>query len=408
MTRKKKAIFPILVACMLVGAWYALPKQDHVSNVDGDIDTFIQAVMEEAAIPGMGIVVIRNGETELRRAYGFSDVEHQEPVSLDTPFSIASISKPILGIAMLQLAERGQLDLDADINIYLPFHIDNPKVEGEIITARHLATHTSGIGDYYNPSTFAENLDSPVSLKQHIEALLLADGAKYDSGKYYLPHSPGNIREYSNLGAGVAGLLVESISGTHLTEFSQKNLFHPLGMTNSGWLLSDFNLDDLAVPYDVEQCIPYVGLCADASSPILNAIITKLFNPPIEYKRFISRPHAGNPQYPDGGVRTSVSDLEKLMHAILGTGNDENVISRFVRNEMVRKQLSPRVDERQRFFWRDDQQNRPGHKGADIGVFTSMRFDLAKKDAVIIVMNRGVDMASDRVMDRLNDRLWSL
>ncbi len=401
---RKIVMFVSFAIVAVLATWLVIPKQKAISEHHNDIDEFILDVMEEAAIPGMGIAVIRNGNTELIRAYGFADIEKKKPATIDTPFNIASISKPIMGIAILQLAERGHLNLDDDINTYLPFKIDHPSASSAHISIRQLATHTSGIADFYDPKTYSHNADSNISLKEHVEKLLVASGSDY-----YLPNPPGTTREYSNLGAAVAGLIVESTSGQSLSEYSRENIFLPLGMADTGWLLADFEgLGGLAVPYEVEQCIPYISICANWKSPIKNGIISELFNPPIDYKTFQRHPHYGNPQYPDGGIRTSINDLNTLILALLDSDDGDTVFSDSLKGEMLAKQLTDDIDERQRFFWRDNLQGRIGHKGADIGVFSSLYFDPVKKDAVIIVMNRGVDMASDRAMDKLSRRLWSM
>lgn len=405
---KKITMSISLVVAAILAAWFVLPKQKHATNDGGDIDTFVRGVMEEAAIPGMAIAVIRNGQEKLIHAYGFANIEQEKPVTVDTPFNIASISKPIMGVALLQLAEEGKLDLDSDVNSYIPFKIDNPKIEGEHISVRNLATHTSGLADFYDIETYTKNSDPDITLRDHLEGLLVASGKKYENGKYYLPSLPGTSREYSNLAAGVAGLVVESISGQGLSEYSRDNIFRPLGMNNTGWLLSDFNLDDVAVPYEIEQCIPYTSICADWTSPKENQIISKFFDPPIAYKHYQVHPHYGNPQYPDGGVRTSVNDLNKFVLAIFGAEQGEATFSKGVIKEMLAKQLPAEIDDRQRFFWRDDKEGRTGHMGADIGVFTYLYFDPVKKDAVIILMNRGFDMAAGRAMAKLSNRLWSM
>lgn len=408
MKMKKSAITFLLVAVAGTAAWLALPKQEHVADSSGDIDEFIRAVMEEAAIPGLAVAVIEDGETKFVRAFGYADIEQRKPVTPDTPFNIASISKPIMGVALLQLTEQGRLDLDSDINGYIPFKIDNPKTEGERISVRHLVTHTSGLADFYDIETYSENSDPSISLKDHLERLLTASGSGYRNGEHYLPSMPGAVREYSNLAAGVAGLVVESVANERLSDYSRKNIFQPLGMNNTGWLLSEFNLENVAVPYEVEQCIPFTALCADWRSPKVNLLITEVFDPPVAYKHHHKHPHYGNPQYPDGGVRSSINDLNTFVLAILGDENGKAVFTQTLREEMLKKQLPAEVDKRQRFFWRDDQAGRIGHKGSDIGVFTSLYFDPENRNAVIILMNRGVDVAAEQAMDKLSNRLWSM
>ncbi len=406
-TFKKRIATLAAVPLLLLLAWLLIPSQKHSRGQAATTDAFIAAVMEEAAIPGLAVAVIRNGEVVMLRGYGLANVERKTKVTTETLFSVASISKPIVGVALLQLFDQGVLDLDADINGYLPFRVDNPKVQGETITARHLATHTSGIADYYDERTYSNNVDSPVPLRTHLESLLTPSGDQYQGGTRYLPAMPGTQREYSNLAAGVAGQLVEQATGENFAAFSRRAIFEPLGMRRTSWLLHDLDLGEIATPYEVEQCIPWTGICADTTSPKANAIIGELFDPPLAYKHFNAYPHFGNPQYPDGGVRTSIDDLARFLVALLDADRSPALLSPKAREEMFKVQLAPEVDVRQRFFWRDDRAGRIGHMGSDLGVYTSLYFDLTSRDAVIVLMNRGVDLRAEEAMEAINERLWA-
>ena len=140
----------------------------------------------------------------------------------------------------------------------------------------------------------------------NIKNLLTPEGSLYNKAEFFKDVPIGTERDYSNLGAGVAGLVLESITGKSLADFSSEEIFQPLGMENTGWRLADFELDELATRYNVRQYIPFLNLCADVGDPKTNFLISKIFNPPFEYKSFIEYPHYGNPQYPDGGLNTSI------------------------------------------------------------------------------------------------------
>ena len=325
----KKIRISILYVLVLTLIYLLLPKQQIKSDTAKNIEDYISAKMEEIAIPGMAISVIRNGEVILLKGYGYANVKSQKKVDINTPFNIASISKPILGIALLKLVDQKKMDLDRDINSYLPFRIDNPKNSENKITVRQLATHTSGINDYYDPDTYTINKDSEISLSQQIKKLLTPEGSLYNQGEYFKNAPAGTIREYSNLGADVAGLVLESITGKSLDEFSRREIFQPLKMENTGWLLADFELDKIATPYNVRQCVPFFNLCSDATKPISNYLISKIFNPPFENKSFIEYPHSGDPLYPAGGINTSINDLTILIKTLFNKGkkNGYNLLS---------------------------------------------------------------------------------
>ena len=354
------------------------PQQQELSSDIEDINNLAPALMVEAAIPGMAVAKVENGEIVFTGVYGDADIHKDRTVTKDTLFNIASISKPIMGLVLMQLVDQNKLELDSDINNYLPFKVDNPNIENETITLRHLASHSSGIADYYDAQSYGINQDTETTLEQHLRSLIIPEGKLYNNGERFLNYAPGTKRRYSNLGAGLAGQLVEAVTGETLAEYSERHLFKQLGMTNTSWLLHDLNLDEIAVPYEVEQCIPWLFICAISEEVELNYVINEFVAPPRSYKSLIPYPHFGNPQYPDGGIRTSISQLSSFLTQVL-TNRDvsgEPILSDENYNEMFKLQLAPEVSDSQRFFWRD-RGGLTGHMGSDLGVATSMYFDIS-------------------------------
>jgi CubicO group peptidase (beta-lactamase class C family) len=403
---KKTLIVLGSIAAALLFYWLASPKQMMRSEGAQDFDSFVPALMEEEAIPGLAIAVVRDHQVVHMQGYGFADVEARKPMTADTPMNIASISKPILGIVLLQLHDKGLLDLDADINAMLPFRVSNPNADGQAISVRQLATHTSSIGDFYDVADYQEGSDSQTPLVDHVRGLLTPDGARYDGGAHYLTTAPGAAREYSNLGAGVAGAVAEAVGGASLATLAKTNVFEPLGMTNSSWLLADYRAGELATRYDVVQCLPLTGLCASTEQPKRNFLIRKVFRPAGGDRRFDAYPQFGNPNYPDGGVNSSARDLALLAQSILARGETSSgqLLSAASFDEMLKLQLPPSIDDRQRFFWRD-RNGLTGHAGSDLGVYTSLYFDTAKGNAIVILMNRTPDLQTEEAMARLFDRI---
>ncbi len=394
-----------VVAALLV-YWLAVPKQAMRAEHAQDFDSYLSALIEEEAIPGIAVAVVRDRQVVHMQGYGFADVESRKPMTVDTALNIASISKPILGIVLLQLHDKGLLDLDADINAVLPFRVNNPHADGQAISVRQLATHTSSIADFYQTSDYHAGADSPTSLVEHLEGLLTPNGARYDGGAHYLKTAPGAARQYSNPGAGVAGAVAEAVGRAPLADLAKTNVFEPLGMTNTSWLLADYRDGELATRYDVFQCLPFTGLCASTRQPKRNFLIRKLFRPASNDRRFEAYPQYGNPNYPDGGVNSSARDLTLLAQSILAqaaTGN-EQLLSSASFDEMLKLQLPSNIDERQRFFWRD-RHGLTGHAGSDLGVYTSLYFDVAKGNAIVILMNRTPDLQTEQAMARLFDRI---
>lgn len=397
----------VLIAAVATYFLVAPRQQDRTSGA-ADFDGYVTALIEEEAIPGVAIVAIDDGKVVKAAGYGFADIASKRRMSVDTPMNVASISKPVLGIALLRLAEAGQLDLDGDVNDYLPFKIENPNARGQKITVRQLATHTSSIADYYTTTGLPENRDATEPLLAFLASLLTPQGSRYDSGAHYLKFAPGAEREYSNLGAGVAGGVAEAIGKASLHDMMAEEVFSPLGMGQTSWSLHDYGKDVLATRYETVQCAPYLGLCASSLEPKMNFLIARAFNPPFAHKRFKPYPHYGNPNYPDGGLHASARDLTKLTLAILNGGaiSPYRLMKPETLDEMLKPQLKQEASERkQRFFWRDGHDGLIGHSGSELGIFTSLYFDPKSRDAVIILMNRSPDDQTEVAMDALIDRV---
>nr|WP_275983744.1 serine hydrolase domain-containing protein [Paenibacillus hamazuiensis] len=115
---------------------------------DEDIDRFIQAKMEKNSIPGLSVAITRGDRVVLAKGYGKTD--GQTPVSADTPFAVASLSKSFTAFAVMQLAEEGLIDLDAPLARYVKsFRLNDRR--GSAITIRQLMKHTSGVTDTAYP-----------------------------------------------------------------------------------------------------------------------------------------------------------------------------------------------------------------------------------------------------------------
>ena len=148
---KVKMMSVIIVVCSLVilviatsGCLSMSTSEVSIETIE-ELDTFIANQVSTHEVPGASVSIVANGEVVWSQGYGLANVEKELPVTADTPFMIASISKAVAGAALMKAVEEGQFDLDDDINTLLPFAVDNPQIEGEVITLRHLATHTSGL-----------------------------------------------------------------------------------------------------------------------------------------------------------------------------------------------------------------------------------------------------------------------
>lgn len=195
------------------------------------IDDRIRREMTEGGLVGVAAAIIVDGKVVWRGGYGLADRESGRAFTTDTVMNVASISKTFVGAAMMLAQEEGKLSIDADINTYLSFPVKNPNHPAQPITLRQIATHTSSITDrwpiYAARYHFGRN--SPEPLAQFLQGYLAPGGADYSPASY-LPAAPGTERDYSNIGAGLAGYIVERTTRQSLDTYTERRIFKPLGM----------------------------------------------------------------------------------------------------------------------------------------------------------------------------------
>ena len=172
--------------------------------------------------PGLAIAVARGDSILWEEGFGRADPERHIPVTVNTPFYLASMTKTITATALMILRERGRLDLDRAANDYLgAAKLWSPRWNAADATVRHLATHRSGLTtfDLHCP-TFTPDCPFP-----SIDELIRRYGV--------LTRAPGEAFDYSNLGYDVLGEVVARAAGRDLRAFMRDEIFKPLGMTHS-------------------------------------------------------------------------------------------------------------------------------------------------------------------------------
>lgn len=188
-----------------------------------DVETFLDGIMplqlQRDDIAGAAIAVVKDGKLLFAKGYGYADYEKKKPVLAEqTLFRPGSVSKLFTWTAVMQLVEKGKLDVDRDVNDYLDFKI--PEAFGKPITLKNILTHTPGF-------------------EEQIKDLFKVGGEPPNLGEYLKTHIPGRIYPpgtvpaYSNYATALAGYIVERVSGRSFNEYVEENIFKPLGMTHS-------------------------------------------------------------------------------------------------------------------------------------------------------------------------------
>jgi CubicO group peptidase (beta-lactamase class C family) len=188
-----------------------------------DLEKLIPKLMAELSVPGASIAVIKDAKLFWRRGFGVKDVGSKAPVDNDTVFEAASVSKTVFAYAVMKLCEKGVIGLDTPLTKYAP----KPFLEGdsrlELITARHVLSHTSGFQNW-------RSKDEP--LKIHF--------------------TPGEKFFYSGEGYSYLQSVVTHLTGRPIEPYLKANLFEPFGMVSSGYGWNDIFEKHAARPHTSE------------------------------------------------------------------------------------------------------------------------------------------------------------
>ncbi len=224
------------------------------SNDIQDLDAEITEAMEDEQIRSLAACVVKGDEIVWEGTYGMANEFTSTPTGRNTIYTIMSIGKLFLSTNVMQLWERGQIDLDADINEYLPFDVRNPNFPDKKITAHMLLNHSSGLAwpeasDWISDFHHFYYLDEdPPLISEWLPEYILPEGSEYKT-TVWKDFASGESFLYSNIGASLLALVVEEISGMDYRDFCKANILEPLEMNNSAFRLSSLNEESLVVPY---------------------------------------------------------------------------------------------------------------------------------------------------------------
>jgi len=200
------------------------------------IDSIVRAPITQGSVAGVSIAVVRGADTVALKGYGSADLELHVATPPDAVYEIGSVTKQFTAAAVLQLRDRGLIDLDADITTYLT---DYP-TQGYRIPVRRLLDHTSGIKGYTEMSSF----DALMSRRLPRDSLVRLFAAEpFD-------FRPGEAMIYNNSAYFLLGLIIERVSGLPYDEYIKQYLFEPAGMSRSRYCSHHALIEDRASGYD--------------------------------------------------------------------------------------------------------------------------------------------------------------
>jgi serine beta-lactamase-like protein LACTB, mitochondrial len=216
MRMKQRIITPILL--LFIAAQAVAQSSGLSAEKRAKIEAAISSTMSQAGIPGLSAAIVADGKLVWANGYGLADIENFVPAKASTVYRLASISKSITAVAVMQLVERGKLDLDAPVQKYCSAF---PNKQWPV-TTRQLLAHLGGVRHYKIPDeVMNENTKHYNNLNDTLRFF------KDDP----LLHEPGTKYLYSTYGYNLLGCVIEGASGQSYLEFVRQNIFEPAGMT---------------------------------------------------------------------------------------------------------------------------------------------------------------------------------
>ena len=196
-------------------------KSQNLDNIESKVDELCTSWKDDT--PGGVVGVIKDGELIFSKAYGMASLEYEIPNTLETKFNIASVSKQITAYAIVLLQERGELSVDDDVRDYIP---ELPAFD-QPITIRHLLTHTSGLRNFQNMLGMAGwRQGDPMTNDDLLHFISKQKDLNFPVGEEYL---------YCNTGFVLATYIVERITGQDFKDWTNENIFDPLGMYDTDY-----------------------------------------------------------------------------------------------------------------------------------------------------------------------------
>ncbi len=254
-----------------------------------DLEKQIPKLMEENLVPGLSIAIIKDRKLRWRRGFGVKDSVSKEPVDNDTVFEAASMVKPVFAYAAMKLCEKGVIDLDTPLTKYTSerFLEGDPRLE--LITARHVLSHTSGFQNWRSD-------EKP--LKIHF--------------------APGEKFLYSGEGYSYLQSVVTHLTGQSIDPYMRANLFVPFGMASSGYAWNDTFENHAARPHN-RNGRPFENSKPTATHLARYGAAGELRTTPTDYAKFLIE--VIDPKGSDA-FRLTKKSLEEMLRPQVKVGDE--------------------------------------------------------------------------------------
>lgn len=376
----KKGMALLLAALMMIACLGAASAQ-------GTMDEAVDQLFAGTKAVGGAFLVAKEGEVVYEHYYGVQQKTTQVPVSEQTYFRCASVTKLVTGIGLMKMMDEGLLAPDEDISTYLGYTVRNPRYPDTPITLRMLMSHTAGLNENSSYSAKSSLLRDMIDVERKARA-------------NFKDVKPGTQYTYSNFGAGVTGAIVESVTGMDVSSYMRQTLFAPLGIDAA------YHATQLESPEDISATYKKNGKLYAAPSYMLRQEYKAEALPDEHYRVTV------------GSLLIRPRDLMKLGIALCGDGTVDGV--RVLSEDAIAMMFSEQSlettgitsDSPYSFFTirQDtllDGKRVYGHQGTDEGVICNLYVE-PESGMTIVVMSNGCNTTREDGIMRLTRRLTAL
>lgn len=349
-------ILIVLLSAELIMPTNAMAKESsdsNISNIGSKIEQYVNEHSDTTA--GMSVAVFDVNDTIYRNSFGYMDVQNKVPVTEDTVMEWGSVSKLLVWISVMQLAEQGKINLEADINTYLPEGFLHNRKYDTPVTMLNLMNHDAG---------FEESVIGMATGKEERIITLEDYLLQFQPRQIY---EPGTVCAYSNFGTTLAAYIVERVSGVPYYEYVRTNIFKPLKM-NDTTICADLS-DNLTVK---ERRMELKIYTADVNEIIPNMSYIIM--------------------YPAGMCISTIGDMQKFAQSLLS----ENTIL-FHEKETYYELFSAtsyfgktEIPKNYHGFWSIEAYGTKviGHSGNTAGCSSSLFLDIENQVGIVIQTNQ--------------------
>ena len=322
----------------------------------------IQSIMQSSPVVGLSVAVVKNNKVIYNHSFGFKDVEKQLPLTNESIFRIASISKSFTTTAIMQLVAEKKIRLDQDISELVGFKVRNPAYPNTVITLKMALSHRSSIND-------SEGYFS-------LDAIDPATNPNF--AKCYNAYEPDKGYMYCNLNYNLAGSILEKVTGVRFDKYIQQQILQPLGLYG-GYNVNALDTQLIAKIYEFNKETQGFTLSLNAYAPRTEEInnytmgrTTPIFSP-------------------TGGMKISANDLAKymIMHSQLGKYKDGRMISK-----KLSQQMQEIISEEENYGMALETTTQLipgktmiGHTGVAYGLYSIMFFEPKEKIGFVVISN---------------------